>query len=240
MKFLTRFSKRYMSEKREPLRTVFHSTIMLNSSSGQATVDGVLQVANPGAWMFYLPASEEKYFHGNNGRIDCVRKSRPTEDALLNVQGKVGRYEMDDWRRALSTTVYRRLSEIWLVSCRLWRAGLGPQPLGICFVDQYVRDRKSLGPSCGLISENVYHLPRKRNATLSQIKAAGVVPDQILSCFRQQERGYVIDLCSVVGVKPANAEAEVRRLEQILAEAHQARNVPDSLDDLLLGNTDNL
>lgn len=210
-----RFSRALSPRPPQPLRVEHISDLILDSTAGSAVVDGKPVSAKLGRWMFYLPALQLKLFHAADGHIDCTSSSRPAHNELQHGDRPAGRYQMKDWRNALETPISRRLAEIWLVSVRLWQAGIGPQPLGVCFVKDFVRDGCSLGPTCGLITENVYTLPRKLKCTLEQIHHAGVVPDRILSCVRQQLRGYVVDLCSVVGCVPVGAEAEVNLLDEL-------------------------
>lgn len=47
-------------------------------------------------------------------------------------------------------------------------------------------------------------------------RATGVAPDRTQGCIRQQIRGYVSDLNSVVGVMPVDAESEVQLVQQQL------------------------
>lgn len=199
----------------EPLRILRGGQLRLDSREETADLDGARQAARIGCWMFYLPALQAKLFHAAAGNTDCIHPSRPAEQELSGPDRLLGRYRLDDWRRALATPLARRLAEIWLVSARLWRAGLGPQPLGVCFIRNFVRDSRDLGPTCGILVQDVFQLPRKLRGTLVQLQQAGVVPDRILSCVRQQVRGYVVDLCSVVGCVPAEANTEIARLEQL-------------------------
>lgn len=183
-------------------------------SEGKVFLEGRCLKANVGCWMFYLPKIQTKIFHAQKGMIDCT--VTPELDNVSDVNQPVGQYLAQDWFNALQTPIYRRLAELWIISVRLWKAGIGPQPLGICFVEQFNHGDIERGPTCGLLTQNVQKLPRKLDCRLEQIIHAGVVPDQILSCVRQQYRGYVIDLCSVKGCQPVDAEPEVKRLTQLL------------------------
>jgi hypothetical protein len=208
-----KFKRRVLPVAAEPVEIVHGGLLQVDTQTGAAVFDGVRQKVSCGCWMFYLPAMQAKLFYADDGKTDCIHASRPS-DAVLNRSGvPVGRYLTDDWRRALSTPVTRRLAELWLVSVRLWKAGLGPQPLGVCFVDELVRDGRGWGPTCGLLSQNVLNMPRKLNGRIEDVRRAGVIPDRIQSCVRQQVHGYVIDLCSVIGCMPADADASVVRLE---------------------------
>jgi hypothetical protein len=60
---------------------------------------------------------------------------------------------------------------------------------------------------------------RKKETTEEEMLACGVRPDKSKSCLRQQIRGYVSDLNSVVGVMPLNAEAEIAGFEAELNRA---------------------
>jgi hypothetical protein len=67
--------------------------------------------------------------------------------------------------------------------------------------------------------ENAALKPQGPTATWSQLIDAGVRPDQINSAVRQQVNGYVVDLNSVIGVVPVDAEAEVAAVEAQIAAA---------------------
>jgi hypothetical protein len=217
----------------EPPRVVTVRLLQLDTQSSSAVVDGVRYKAACGCWMFYLPDLQAKLFHAADGHIDCMHGSRPDEETLNQPGVVVGRYRTDDWRRALSTPITRRLAELWLVSARLWKAGLGPPPLGVCFVDRLMRDGRACGPTCGILTRNVHRMPRKLDCRLDHIRQAGVVPDQILSCVRQQVRGYVIDLCSVVGCIPEDAEYTVTGLETLFRNRPSDERIGSVLEETL-------
>jgi hypothetical protein len=184
----------------------FHTELRLDVPAGTCTLDGKDHEANVGMWMFYLPDTEEKFLHANEGMIDCISPSRPTR---VNDDYTDKNYVGAEWRSALATPLERRLSELWIASARLWKAGLGPRPLGLTFAERVYRDGLCLGPTMGLISENVEHLPTKPLCSDHDMISAGVTPDKIRSSVRQQMRGYVVDLCSVVGVQPIDAGEEI-------------------------------
>ena len=216
-----------------PLKVVSYNRLELDCKAGAATLDGTAYTASVGSWMFYLPAIEAKLFHATRGTLDCMHPARPDAAALSDPALPLGRYIAADWRRALETPVTRRLAEVWLASARLWKAGLGPQPLGVCFVTGVVRDGGAVGPTCGVLVQNVAALPRKLSCKREQVEAAGVVPDKILSCVRQQMRGYVVDLCSVVGCQPVNAEADVVRLEALMHSGAPSAALQQALEETL-------
>lgn len=228
-----KFRRVVLPRSREPLHVLRSGRLSLDVRAESAVLDGVRQPARFGCWMYYLPERQAKLFHAADGRIDCTHAARPDEETLGQPDRPLGRYRLDDWRRALTTPLERRLAEIWLVSVRLWKAGLGPQPLGVCFVRHVERDGRALGPTCGLLTQNVFQLPRKLNCTLAHVRQAGVVPDQILSCVRQQVRGYVVDLCSVVGCVPAGADDDVARLETLFREPPPELQLRQALEETM-------
>lgn len=76
-------------------------------------------------------------------------------------------------------------------------------------------------PCCtaGIIVDNLQRYTPKDETTESAMRVAGVEPDRLRSCIRQQINGYVSDLNSVVGVMPMNAEQEVSDIEEALIAA---------------------
>jgi len=210
---ITRFHRVLLPSKIIPLQVCRLNYLELGTD-GKSLIDGRNIKAKIGCWMFYLPKIQAKIFHARNGMIDCT--VAPKLEAITDMGQPIGQYQAQDWFNALQTPIGRRLAEIWIISVRLWKAGISPQPLGICFVEHFIHDGVERGPTCGLLTQNVHKLPRKRNCKLKHIIEAGVAPDKILSCVRQQHRGYVIDLCSVVGCQPQDAEPEINNLTNLL------------------------
>ena len=186
----------------------WRADVVLDTSTSRCRVDGVEYTARIGHWMFYLPATGEKFFHAAHGVTDCIHPTRPS-NARLEEDWANDTYTSADWRHALSTPLTRRLAELWIAGARLARAGLGPRPIGLTFASRFVRDGVVLGRTMGARWEDAERLPAKTPATDSDLLAAGVRPDRIRSCVRQQLNGYVIDLSSVVGVQPIDAEDDV-------------------------------
>ncbi len=186
----------------------FRDHLALDTHTRRCTIDGVSHDVRLGNWMFFLPDTGEKFFHARGGHIDCIHPSRPSDERLTQ-DWTDKNYTSADWRRALTTPVDLRLAEIWVASLRLWRAGLGPRPLGVTFVDAFRRNEMPLGPTAGLVTENVELLPARRDCDDGMMIAAGVQPDRIRGSVREQIRGYVFDLCSVVGVQPIDATDEI-------------------------------
>ncbi|MEO8614031.1 MAG: hypothetical protein ABI600_02735 [Luteolibacter sp.] len=178
--------------------------------------DGRVMKAMAGAWNFYVPALNLKLAYPRNGKVHCLRPITPPYDLLMSGaldQERIGRYWADDWKRALGKSTRRRAAENFVSASRLHAAGLGPKPLGICYVKNF--SYSLFGPSsetAGIMIEDINQLPQKTKATEEEIIAAGVTLDQIRSCVRQQIRGYVSDLNSVVGVMPVDAEEEIQEI----------------------------
>jgi hypothetical protein len=84
-----------------------------------------------------------------------------------------------------------------------------------------------------MISQNVNLLVRKRPGTLEMLNGSSVVPDRIHSCIRQQVRGWIVDLCSVVGCMPIDGEAAVDSLFQVLEQIHNVEASEALLDNLM-------
>jgi hypothetical protein len=74
-------------------------------------------------------------------------------------------------------------------------------------------------PSAGFHIADLKAYARRRPAQPEDLARAGVTLDRIGSALRQQIRGYVSDLDSVIGVYPINAEDEVRAVEARLRAA---------------------
>jgi hypothetical protein len=148
--------------------------------------------------------------------IHCLHRIAPKRGLLMSGaldDQQIGRYSAEDWKRAFTTSTRQRAVENYIAANRLHAAGLGPKPLGICYVRKFSRGLSVRpGETAGILIEDINKLPAKRDASEEEIIAAGVTPDRIKSCVRQQIRGYVSDLNSVVGVMPTDAGEEIRKL----------------------------
>ena len=184
--------------------------------------DGKFFKSMEGAWNFYVPALKIKLAYPRMGSVLCLHRKTPLVGPLLagNFDGQeIGRYSAEDWKRALTKSTRLRAAENYVAATRLHAAGLGPKPLGICYVRNF--SHRIFGPSsetAGIMIEDINQLPPKTDATEEEIVAAGVTPDGIRSCVRQQIRGYVSDLNSVRGVMPVDAEEEIGRILNRLSE----------------------
>lgn len=187
--------------------------------SACAELDGARLKASMGAWAFYVPRIGVKILHSFRGACHCIHATAPARGQLL--EGKASlhddRYSLADWRHAYGTSVARRAAENYIAARRLHACRLGPKVAGCVAVGSFESFYSpGVSHSFGIVVENLRDYPLKRPATLEQLEAAGVVPDRTFSCLRQQIRGYISDLNSVVGVKPVDAEAEVRQVQQQL------------------------
>ena len=177
---------------------------------------------NDGMWNFYVPALKIKLAYPRSGKVHCLHKVTPPFTELMqgSFDGKrIGRYSADEWKQALGKSTRRRAAENYIAAYRLHAAGLGPKPLGICYVRNFsYRFFGDKSETTGIIIENIRNLSPRKNATEEEIIAAGVTLDALKSCVRQQVNGYVSDLNSVVGVMPIDAEQQIEEILSRLAE----------------------
>lgn len=193
------------------------------AGAGRAMLDGVAYRCQRGAWAVWIPALRLKFLNSVDGRLHCLHPSAPPRDSVLgpaHAAPASGPYSVEDWRAAYRTGVARRTAENTVATARLHRAGLGPR-LGLCVARRLIDGgRRDRGFSAGIAVEDARLLPARTPARDDELEAAGVRPDRIRSAIRQQVNGYVVDLNSVVGVMPVDAEAEIAAIEaQILAGA---------------------
>lgn len=206
--------------------------IELQPDRRRCVVDGVARRGLYGSWMVYIPSLRMKLFHARGGRLDCAHPRRPSP-AQLESGDYVGRHHsIEDWRAALATPLVDRCAEVYVASLRLAKAGLGPWPRGFVSVGEVVieasgaiapghvamESRVEPGGTLGLLLDDVMRMPRRPPAEEAEMRQAGVEPDPRRLSLKQQLRGYVIDLNSVRGVMPVDAEDEVRRVKALLQD----------------------
>ncbi|GHB44064.1 hypothetical protein GCM10007094_36620 [Pseudovibrio japonicus] len=158
--------------------------------------------------------------HSYDGYCHCISKGAPARNSVINgsVTLNNDRYTLEDWQQIYQKDVAQRTAENFISASRLHKAGVGPKVIDIVFVRNFhAFYNQSPTWTCGIIIENLHRYPRKKTTAADEMKAAGVVPDQINSCIRQQIRGYVSDLNSVVGVMPQDAQVEI---DLIKSELH--------------------
>jgi hypothetical protein len=183
-----------------------------------------------GAWAIWIPALQMKFLNSVDGKVACLSRRAPPRALVLDPtlrHGRWGRYPMEAWRLAYGKPVSRRVAENVVAAARLYEAGLGPRVLGLCLARR-LRDgpRDDIAFAAGFVVEDAALKAPKLPATERQLLAAGVRPDQINSAIRQQVNGYVVDLNSVVGVAPIDAEAEVAAVEAQIAAAMSSNICP--------------
>ncbi len=193
-------------------------------------IDGRRFAYDSGAWAYWIPALCCKFLHSAQGRLDCRFTgvpSRQTCETVTDPDSSAGNdspYTWQDWRNVYAKTAARRAAELYVATERLYKAGIGPRPLGICMARSLVESgHEDVHGAFGISTENVLQLPIKAPATEDEFLRAGVQPDRIGSCIRQQLRGYAVDLNSAVGAMPINAEAEIAAIEAFL-ETHTYSN----------------
>lgn len=176
-----------------------------------------------GAWATWIPALGAKFLNAKDGLLDCLHNSAPSRKEIFDSgtsKESYGPYSREDWLRAYSTKVSRRVAENIVAAQRLHRAGLGPKVLGVCVALRWIdATRGAKGHSAGFMSEDVWDLPPKEPASAAEFLAAGVRLDRLGSALRQQVNGYIVDLNAAVGVMPTDAEDELAELEARIVAA---------------------
>lgn len=188
----------------------------------ECEIDGKRYPVHRGCWACYVPDLGFKFLYGIGGQLHCTHGSAPDRAALFAGTASIrgSSYTSADWLAAFSRKVTRRAAENYVAASRLASAGIGPAVHGCVAVREFVFD-DSIAPcgSAGIRIDNLAGYGKKRDTTEREMLRAGVEPDRIRSSLRQQIRGYVSDLNSVVGVMPVNADGEISRLETALDTA---------------------
>ena len=193
------------------------------TGASHAVLDSQSYPCVRGAWAIWIPALRIKFLNSIDGRLACLSPKAPPRERLLGsgpLTGRSGNYSLEDWRHAYEKPASRRVAENVVAAARLHAAGLGPRVLGLCVALQF-RDanRHDRSSAAGFMVEDATLKRPKAPAVATQLIEAGVRPDQINSAVRQQVNGYVVDLNSVVGAVPIDAEAEVAAVEAQIAAA---------------------
>ncbi len=178
-------------------------------------VDGTSLQSNVASWSFYLPSLQIKLLHSFDGFCHCISKGAPSRSRILEEDYPLRseRYTLRDWRQIYKKEVSLRTAENYVSADRLYKAGIGPKVIDIVYVKNFVAYYNPRPTwTCGLVVENLYQYPRKTPTTENQLHDAGVFPDYINSCIRQQIHGYVSDLNSVLGVMPKDADSQVNAI----------------------------
>lgn len=216
---------------KRPVRTLTHTALLkggvplfvIDSCAihrKTCDIDGKVYRLKMGAWAFYVPELQMKLLHAVDGRVHCTHDSAPPRDRVFSGSSFTTKepYQERDWFNIYSKSVLKRAAENYVMYKRLHENHIGPEPLGCCLVRSI---RAAYTPNetftVGVMLADLTRYPRKRRTTEAQMIAAGVTPDKIRSALRQQIRGYVSDLNSVVGAMPIAGEQDVSLLEQELS-----------------------
>lgn len=193
-------------------------------------LDGQSHPCVRGAWAIWIPALRLKFLNSIDGGLACLSPKAPPRARLLGsgrLTGRWGTYALEDWRQAYQKSASRRVAENVVTAARLHAAGLGPRVLGLCLARQFHDgNRRDRSFAAGFMVEDATAKRPRTPATLAQLIEAGVRPDRINSAVRQQVNGYVVDLNSVVGVVPVDADAEVAAVEAQIAAAMSSNICP--------------
>ncbi len=182
----------------------------------QAIIDGRRCPCVRGAWATWIPDLQTKFLRSVDGKV----ASRRSEASSLKIPAGVpeedrwGSYTIGEWRRVFALSAARRVAENVVAAGLLAAAGLGPRVLGLCVAHEYWRGAHRDGSiAVGFMIEDATRKPPKQPATEAEMISAGVRPDKTRSAIRQQVNGYIVDLNSVVGVVPIDADDTVAAVE---------------------------
>ena len=146
------------------------SKLALDVARGACEIDGHTYEAKVGKWTFFIPATGEKYLHSRDGLVDTLSPNGRSETRRPG-----GRHSREEWESRLSQPAHERAAEIYVAAERLFLAGVGPRPIGLCRADEVIRDDVSVGDGFGIISEDVTRLRRRLwPATRLDLRRAGV------------------------------------------------------------------
>lgn len=193
----------------------------LELHEGFVKMNGRKYSCEVGAWAFYIPELELKILHAVQDKVHCTHSTAPNRsiiDSHSATELKNNRYTIEEWIAAFTKTALCRAIENYVAASLLNRHGLGPKVNGLCFVKQFIAPYGNGTPSAtaGFYPENLKGYPKKQVTSRNQLIQASVRPDKIESCLRQQIRGYVSDLNSVVGVMPIAHEVVIDRIHKLV------------------------
>ncbi|MGE6527593.1 hypothetical protein ACQKEM_00955 [Pseudomonas sp. NPDC077382] len=208
-----------MLEFRQP---GFFERNVLRKKKPKLLIDGIEYAYDAGVWACWVPKLRCKFLYSVDGFVHCIHKTAPARELLLGgtldlslMADPAGKYTLQEWYAIFSKEAAWRVAELYIATSRLACAGLGPQPLGIFMARQRIANGViDKGGVFGICTDDATRLPAGPSATEQDMLKAGVRPDKIKSCIRQQLNGYVIDLNSVAGVVPVDADAEISRLAE--------------------------
>ena len=150
-------------------------------------------------------------------KLSASTKRPPKSLNSIEENKDYGTYSADDWRSALSQCIFTKAATNYVIINKLYQSGLGPEPLGFS-VAKFVNDDLGLinGPAVGVNVANIKKLRTKPDATIDDLTKAGIITDKINSAIRQQIKGYVSDLNSVVSVSLMEHDDAIKDLAEML------------------------
>lgn len=198
-------------------KITFYKSLEINSNSKNCILDGKKYKTLNGVWTFYVPKIQTKWFYSSNQKVACLREKHPQKLSDIDETVDYGVYSSKEWRAALSESIYTKAATNYVLIERLYKHGLGPKPLGFALAKNVASDTGKMdGWAVGVEVENIKKLKRKTDATKLELDTAGVVTDKINSALRQQIRGYVSDLNSVVSVRLETHDSRIEDLANML------------------------
>ena len=192
-------------------------TLNVSFKKKQVILDGKKYKTKNGAWAYYVPKLQAKWFYSRDQKIICLHKTAPKSLNSIEENKDYGTYSADDWRSALSQCIFTKAATNYVIMNKLYQSGLGPEPLGFS-VAKFVNDDLGLinGPAVGVNVANIKKLRTKPDATIDDLTKAGIITDKINSAIRQQIKGYVSDLNSVVSVSLMEHDDAIKDLAEML------------------------
>lgn len=181
-----------------------------------AVIDGKSYAIKAGTWALYVPDLQMKILRAADGNCayDHPLAPDPAVVRAAHPDQKFRRYTAAEWASSIDKPVLERAAENCVIAERLARHGFGAALRAAVVIRSYRQGETGKPtPSAGMILDNLFTYPRRRDVTETEFRNVGLIPDRFKSCIRQQIRGYVSDLNAVFGVMPVGAEAEVAALK---------------------------
>lgn len=186
-----------------------------------AVIDGKSYAIKAGTWALYVPELEMKILRAADGNCAYEHPLAPDPATVRAAPAdqKFRRYTAAEWASSIDKPVLERAAENCIIADRLARHGFGAALKAAVVVRSY-RQGDSSKPthSAGMILDNLFTYPRRRDVTETEFRKVGLIPDRYKSCIRQQICGYVSDFNAVFGVMPQGAETEVAALRGRMAD----------------------
>lgn len=194
-----------------------YESLEVDSRRKSCILDGKQYKTLNGAWTFYVPKTQTKWFHSRAEKAVCLSEKAPQCPSEVSDSKDYGVYSSNDWISILNECIYTKAATNYVIIEKLSKHGLGPKALGFSIVKHTTStDGKLNGISVGVDVENINKLRKKAKATAEDFEKIGVIPDRINSALRQQIRGYVSDLNSVICVRLQQHDPRINELAIML------------------------